>query len=677
MKKSTTISLTALLFLCWILMPSSFAMQGRAYSGFPSGANDSDTVITDSGKFTKSVRDTISFTPSGNKTGTRGNLEPDEPVEPDEPDEPGVPIDPDDPTLPVDTMPIHKGAHSMVYQPDYGSTSSKEVGSPDVSFDVSPTGAATASISIDVPKGIRGLQPNVAITYNSQSGNGIVGWGCNLSCVSAITRVPKDLHHDGISKGITWGNDDAYSLDGNRLLLESGSAGTIGAVYSVEGDPFTKVTVVQGTMSGDIGFSVVTPEGTTMEYKMTQGFYDNGNYVTATWYLSDVTDVDGNTMHYYYTYDNYAQYPSSISYGGNTVSFTYEDRNDIRPFRLKNVAGSVRKRLKTITTGTANETYRTYDLTYNTTSDQSGMKYSRLVSVTEKNGSGESLNPVTLNWNYLPGTTQTVTMPSVNLKHSTWLEEFTDSSFTAADVNGDGISDIIQIVPANIASQGGNTLVYVHKSQVSANGTITYASPARCVFSSDCKIDGFTAEHLGMTIVDIDGDGLNDIVLPEKHIWNVNGFDKFILEYVLGKNIISGADQINSKTPGLRVYDTSGTPLFAASDFDNDGKTEFLCVEEKKTGSVYKCHYLYHKYVGADSLFASSFNMEFPANPKKLFTGDFNNDGKTDVMVFHSNGYTILWNGECTADSLPFDNGLIMTVLNSGIADVDRILRKK
>lgn len=673
MKKSTTISLTVLLFLCWILMPSSFAMQGRAYSGFPSGANDSDTVITDSGKFTKSVRDTISFTPSGNKTGTRGNLEPDEPVEPDEPDEPGVPIDPDDPTLPVDTMPIHNGAHSMVYQPDYGSTSSKEVGSPDVSFDVSPTGAATASISIDVPKGIRGLQPNVAITYNSQSGNGIVGWGCNLSCVSAITRVPKDLHYDDISKGITWGNDDAYSLDGNRLLLESGSAGTIGAVYSLEGDPFTKVTVVQGIMSGDIGFSVVTPEGTTMEYKMTQGFYDNGNYVTVTWYLSDVIDVDGNTMHYYYTNDYYALYPSSISYGGNTVSFTYEDRNDIRPFRLKNVAGSVRKRLKTITTGTANETYRTYDLTYNTTSDQSGMKYSRLVSVTEKNGSGESLNPVTLNWNYLPGTTQAVSMPTVNLKHTNHLEVFTDSTFTAADVNGDGISDIIQIVPANIASQGSNTLVYVHKSQVSANGTITYASPARCVFSSDCKIDGFTAEHLGMTVVDIDGDGLNDIVLPEKHIWNVNGFDKFILEYVLGKNIISGADQINSKTPGTRVYDTSGTPLFAASDFDNDGKTEFLCVEEKKTGSVYKCHYLCHKYVGADSLFASSFNMVFPANPKKLFTGDFNNDGKTDVMVFHSNGYTILWNGECTADSLPFDNGLIMTVLNSGIADVDRI----
>lgn len=668
MKKSTTISLTALLFLCWILMPSSFAMQGRAYSGFPSGANDSDTVITDSGKFTKSVRDTISFTPSGNKTGTRGNLEPDEPVEPDEPDEPGVPIDPDDPTLPVDTMPIHKGAHSMVYQPDYGSTSSKEVGSPDVSFDVSPTGAATASISIDVPKGIRGLQPNVAITYNSQSGNGIVGWGCNLSCVSAITRVPKDLHHDGISKGITWGNDDAYSLDGNRLLLESGSAGTIGAVYSLEGDPFTKVTVVQGIMSGDIGFSVVTPEGTTMEYKMTQGFYDNGNYVTATWYLSDVTDVDGNTMHYYYTNDYYSLYPSSISYGGNTVSFTYEDRDDIRPFRLKNVAGSVRKRLKTITTGTANETYRTYDLTYNTTSDQSGMKYSRLVSVTEKNGSGESLNPVTLNWNYLPGTSQTVSMPSVNLKHSTWLEEFTDSTFTSADVNGDGISDIIQIVPVNdyVYRYNNNyysrkyfTYVYVYKSQVSSNGTVSYTSPLRCVFSPECKIDDWSIRRLGMSFVDIDGDGLNDVVVPFKQVLNYEGFDGFRLECVLGKDIVNGQGNISSRYIGNRLYNTNGLPALAASDYNNDGKTEFIFLESGKSGNYYKCHYCYHINGGTFNFLL--FDMDLPYDPKAIIPGDFNNDGMTDLMVLYDNGYRIFFNNGGARDAMPFSNSNVRT----------------
>lgn len=661
MKKSTTISLTVLLFLCWILMPSSFAMQGRAYSGFPSGANDSDTVITDSGKFTKSVRDTISFTPSGNKTGTRGNLEPDEPIEPDEPDEPGVPIDPDDPTLPVDTMPIHNGAHSMVYQPDYSSTSSKEVGSPDVSLDVSPTGAATGTISIDVPKGIRGLQPNVAITYNSQSGNGIVGWGCNLSCVSAITRVPKDLHHDGISKGITWGNDDAYSLDGNRLLLESGSAGTIGAVYSLEGDPFTKVTVVEGILSGDIGFSVVTPEGTTMEYKMTQGFYDNGNYVTATWYLSNVTDVDGNMMYYNYTYDNYAQYPSSISYGGNTVSFTYEDRNDILPFRLKNVAGSVRKRLKTITTGTANETYRTYDLTYNTTSDQSGMKYSRLVSVTEKNGSGESLNPVTLNWNYLPGTSQTVSMPTVNLKHTNHLEVFTDSTFTAADVNGDGISDIIQIVPANIASQGSKTLVYVHKSQVSANGSITYASPVRCVFKPECKIKDWSDRHLGLSIVDIDGDGINDIVLPYTTILNDNGYKKYGLEYVLGRTVAAGYNDIGSKPKAGPLSNYSKPPFYTSSDFNCDGKTEFVFLESGKSGSYYKFHYIYHTYTFVDSLHEGILDMDLPADPRKLIPGDFNNDGMSDLMVLYDNGYRIFFNNGGARDAMPFSNSNVRT----------------
>jgi hypothetical protein len=88
-------------------------------------------------------------------------------------------------------------------------------------FAVSPTGAATYTIPLWVPPGPRGIQPNLALVYNSQSGNGTLGVGWNLAGLSAITRCTLTVAQDGTAGPIALAAGDRYCMDGKRLRLTS------------------------------------------------------------------------------------------------------------------------------------------------------------------------------------------------------------------------------------------------------------------------------------------------------------------------------------------------------------------------------------------------------------------------------------------------------------------------
>ena len=83
------------------------------------------------------------------------------------------------------------------------------VGKTEGTFSVSPSGAATYTIPITIQKGLSDFAPQISLSYNSQAGNGIAGLGWNISGLSAISVVPKNLYFDGQAEALDCGEDNA------------------------------------------------------------------------------------------------------------------------------------------------------------------------------------------------------------------------------------------------------------------------------------------------------------------------------------------------------------------------------------------------------------------------------------------------------------------------------------
>ena len=528
--------------------------------------------------------------------------------------------------------------------PSIYSSDPETVGGTNGAFNVSATGGATYSIPIEVPQGIGGLHPNLSITYNSQSGNGLVGWGCNVSGLSAITRTPKTIYHDDAAQGVNYQADDAYMLDGQRLILSSGTPGEEGAIYYPESNPFTKV-IIHGTYSSTVPttwFEVLASNGMIYHYGSTDigcQSYSLGNATKIhAWYLTHVEDVHGNYMDYSYHKWELSMYPHSITYGNNkyepnnlqnTVSFNYEYRNDIQPFIIGGIKGKMNRRLSYITVFTGANLYRMYEMRYDDAKDETDTKFSRLISVTEKNAEGESLKPIKLNWSFLSMPDYSPTQISVNSVSTHSSISLIDQKFTAADLNGDGFTDIIgTYLVTEKADRGSNTNIYACVYSNTSEG-LKYISNESLLLGSEYSMENGEQQIGTPFMIDLDGDGINNLVAP---IFRRDGSSKKIeFRYFNPRGSIS-----------YEIKNGSQMPVYGTGDFNKDGRSEIIFLEKNGNSNRY-----FGEIVGLNSektLYRASFNLYIPGDPQKMFISDYNNDGLEDMLIFYNGGYTIFWN---------------------------------
>ena len=572
------------------------------------------------------------------------------------------------------------------------------VGSVNGALTVNDMGAAVYSMTFDAPNGGR-MTPKIGLAYSSQSsGYGLAGYGIDVTGISVITSGGRDMFHNGKGRGANYDKDSNFYLDGKRLVLQEGEDSEGGAVYSPEGDPYTKVTFFYGVdYCGASYFSVRTNDGTTYTYGQTGNSklrtsvrgYDR----VAAWYICEARNKYGESIQYKYT-GGLRLVPSEITYGNGTergisakIEFTYTTMasGNERPFHIGNWKGTNSTLLSSVTTSINGQTYRKYDFTYDETASD---KFSRLTTITESNGAGESLNPTELTWNVRNDMGDVVCSDNEDIAQRYYdgvHKDVGENNFLAVDLNGDGIAEIVRICQGNMDSYYGRSnhiFIHIQEGYIDNDGNLRYRINGRLMlpffpinYGDEDGNDYIRYILGGTTVLDVDGDGLNDLVFPCFKNQNGNKSEKLYIIY--GKDVRDN-NTVNYSTEyfpnvSFPVIRGEGKSLLVGHDLNGDGRDDIISLEEK--GDNGKYNLTLARCFGPDEELPTTTPITYKditlqSVPKRLFAGDYNNDGLADLIVVCENGYKVFFNngdegGPNIIDVFTDENSYTSTYSNS------------
>jgi RHS repeat-associated protein len=539
-------------------------------------------------------------------------------------------------------------------------------------IDVNGGGQLQFTLPIELPQGIRSVAPQINLMYSSGSGNGIAGYGWNLSGITSISRVGRRISKDSEVKSIQLDYTDYYTFNGQRLILKSGEYGKDGAEYVTEKFSNIKIKSVgssQSAAAGPMYFHVLFEDGTQAWYGDIQAgdpeFNSRNGRSSLEYNIVKWIDNKGNFINYHYDYaTGFMQGGvcniSYIEFGGNEqLNKPHFNRIDfnyiVRALEEESYVGGFRyvqnKLLKDILITTNNNQYKKYSIDY----FSNGTSYQFVNQITEYNSNNEAANPIKFEY-------PTPTAQSLEYSAAPNNIESFENIRISGDFNGDSYVDFVmnngiiklgafndgftsistnkifstnaKVVSTLIDSDGqifnGNGIVQYEGGKVEGyifkNNTFVKIFEKNVLDVANCANCVLTLFEVG----DVDGDGISDVILTLK---GGNGRLSFVSNYIV--DLKSSDNPLSTWSPqsfrGEGGFDDSLYTSQQYMDVDGDGKVDVINVSDSQYTVFYfeknyTTHYL--KKIKFTGNLAENRPSGFPV----LF-GDFNGDGNIDFTI--------------------------------------------
>jgi hypothetical protein len=468
------------------------------------------------------------------------------------------------------------------------------------------TGAYSTSVPIRVPS-FRGLEPNLALVYNSLGGNGMVGLGWSLTGFPTIERQGAD---GGTPQ---YDSTDSFRLGGEDLHV-CGSSPSPGC--QAGGTHFTEHENYQRILQGATDWTIDAQNGTRSTYSPI--FTING--FTYRWGLSLVTDLLGNEVQYHWVCDPGKDcYPADVTYNGYRVKFSYRaDRTDPLSFATGATLGETRWLLLSIQIELESGTpIRAYKLKYNTSGSTGRW---RLLSV-QLYGKDVVIDPVT------GAVTGGTSLPAEKFA---FLADASDHSFTGGGSWGTGCNHSFGTGDFN---RDGVQDVYCHEEWAGPL-TVGISNGSSFTFSSWGSYCGGLNDWLSTG--EFDGDGRTDFLCRNDSVGST----------FVG---ISSETGVSWSSWSPNWCPTPNATTFG--DFNGDGRMDIAC--HNAGGAPYNLNVKLSNGTSFEDattwignwcqVGGTSHGVTWADAPKVLLPGDFNGDGNTDLLCRAVGGVGRMW----------------------------------